>query len=341
MIHIHLTDEERQELHLEARRAVGRVSERIHFVLLSDKGYSPPQIGAILGYCAVTVRMWLERYQEHGLAGLFDEPRSGRPSLTSPEEDEHITSTVKQSPTDHGYKVGFWTIAMLLTHLGQLLGVQFSPTTLRRRLHQARFRWRRPRLAPAEKEDPETEPKLAKIAQVKAEAKPEDHILHEDETTVRLLPLLRAMWTLIGQQFRIPVPPNWNRCFHIFGALNARTGEWTSCFFDKRTRKEFIAFLECLLTVYLTGRIFIILDSATIHTAKEVQEWLAAHPRIVLVWLPTYRPHLNPVERIWKVLKKAVAANRAHAQLDMLKQVAREFFADLTPAQALQTASLV
>lgn len=59
MIRIHLTDEERQELRGEAHRAVGRVSERIPFVLLSDKGYSPPQIGAILGYCAATVRMWL------------------------------------------------------------------------------------------------------------------------------------------------------------------------------------------------------------------------------------------------------------------------------------------
>ena len=122
--------------------------------------------------------------------------------------------------------------------------------------------------------------------------------------------------------------------------MNARTGAWTSYFFDQRTRKEFIAFLEHLLTVYPTGRIFIILDRATIHTAKEVQEWLAAHSRIALVWLPTYRPHLNPVERIWKVLKKAAAANRAYAQLDMLKQTAREFLADLTPAQALQTASL-
>ncbi|RLC67245.1 MAG: IS630 family transposase, partial [Chloroflexi bacterium] len=44
-------------------------------------------IGAIFGYCAATVRMRLERYQEKGLAGLQDEPRSGRPPLTSPEED--------------------------------------------------------------------------------------------------------------------------------------------------------------------------------------------------------------------------------------------------------------
>lgn len=177
MIRIHLTDEERQELRREARRTVGRVSERIHFVLLSDQGYSPPQIGAIFGYCAATVRMWLERYQEKGLAGLQDDSRSGRSPLTSPEEDQRITATVKQSPTAYGYKVGFWTIAMLLTHLVQLLGVQLSPTTLRRRLHEADVRWRRPRLAPAQKEDPDKEAKLARMEQVKAEVKPEDHLL--------------------------------------------------------------------------------------------------------------------------------------------------------------------
>lgn len=340
MIRIHLTDKERQELRREARRSVGRVSERIHFVLLSDQGYSPPQIGAIFDYCAATVRMWLKRYQQQGLAGLQDDPRSGRSPLTSSEEDQRITATVKQSPTAYGYNIGFWTIAMLLTHLVPLLGVQFSPTTLRRRLHEADVRWRRPRLAPAQKEDPEKEAKLAHIEQVKAEMKPEDHLLYEDETTVRLLPLLRAMWMLVRQQVRIHVPPNWNRCFHIFGALEVGTGEWVYRFFDQRTRKEFIAFLEHLLTVYPRGCIFLILDNGSIHTAKEVLEWLATHPRIQLLWLPTYSPHLNPVERIWKVMKQAVAANRAYAQLGMLKQAAREFFADLTPEQALQTASL-
>jgi len=341
MIRIHLAGEERQELRREARRAVGRVSERIHFVLLSDQGYSPPKIGAIFGYCGATVRMWLKRYQEKGLAGLQDDPRSGRSPLASPEEDQHITATVKQSPTASGYQVAFWTIAMLLSHLGQRLGVQLSSTTLRRRLHHARFRWRRPRLAPAKKEDPAKEAKLARIEQVKAEVKPEDHLLYEDETTVRLLPLLRAMWMLVGQQFRIHVPPNWNRCFHIFGTLDVRTGEWVHRFCAQRTRQEFIAFLEHLLSVYPTGHIVIILDNGSIHKAQEVLEWLVTQPRIQLVWLPTYSPHLNPVERIWKVMKKTVAANRAYAQLGMLKQAAREFFADLTPAQALQTASLV
>lgn len=51
MIRVRLKDdEERKALGLRARREVGRVSERIHFVLLSDQGYSPSQIGGFLGY---------------------------------------------------------------------------------------------------------------------------------------------------------------------------------------------------------------------------------------------------------------------------------------------------
>ena len=78
-IRITLNDEQRQELRRLAREAVGRVSERAHFVLLSDQGKSVPEIGALMGYSAQAVYPWLERYQQQGVAGLYDEPRSGRP----------------------------------------------------------------------------------------------------------------------------------------------------------------------------------------------------------------------------------------------------------------------
>ena len=79
MIRVHLSAEQRQELRLRARCEVGRVSERIHFVLLSDRGHNPPQIADLFGYCEATVRDWLKRYLAEGVEGLYDEPRSGRP----------------------------------------------------------------------------------------------------------------------------------------------------------------------------------------------------------------------------------------------------------------------
>jgi hypothetical protein len=48
MLRLELNDNEQKDLKLQARRAVGRVSERIHFVLLSAQGHSPPEIGAPL-----------------------------------------------------------------------------------------------------------------------------------------------------------------------------------------------------------------------------------------------------------------------------------------------------
>jgi hypothetical protein len=81
MIRVTLTDEQRDELRPAARQMIGRVSERIHFVLLADQGHTPAEIATLLGYDVATVRTWLVAYQQRGLAGLDDAPRSGRPPV--------------------------------------------------------------------------------------------------------------------------------------------------------------------------------------------------------------------------------------------------------------------
>jgi transposase len=46
------------------------------------------------------------------------------------------------------------------------------------------------------------------------------------------------------------------------------------------------------------------LDNARYHHAKLVQEWLAQPGRrIKLHFIPTYCPHLNPIERLWGVTR--------------------------------------
>ena len=71
---ITLTPEDRKLLRLKARRAVGRVSERIHFVLLFSKGHRVSEIAEIYEIDEQTVRSWLERYRHDGVAGLEDHP---------------------------------------------------------------------------------------------------------------------------------------------------------------------------------------------------------------------------------------------------------------------------
>jgi hypothetical protein len=52
-------------------------------------------------------------------------------------------------------------------------------------------------------------------------------------------------------------------------------------------------------------------DNVKMHGAKVVRAWLAAHPRVQVLWLPKYAAHeVTPVERIWGLMKADVAANR-------------------------------
>ena len=46
-----------------------------------------------------------------------------------------------------------------------------------------------------------------------------------------------------------------------------------------------------------TRRIFLVLDNYKIHKAKAVERWLEQHPRFHVLWLPSYCPQANPIER--------------------------------------------
>ena len=108
MIRVTLTDDQRTELRQAARTAVGRLSERIHFVLLSDQGHLPPEIAELLGYVAASVCTWLVAYQTHGVAGLHDVPRSGRPP-----REKHLVAIAQaqpsQTPPNSGHLQPGWT----------------------------------------------------------------------------------------------------------------------------------------------------------------------------------------------------------------------------------------
>ena len=69
-----LGETERRELKLRARREVGRVSERLHMVLLADRGFSLAQIATIYECGEATVRQWLGRFEAGGVEALRDLP---------------------------------------------------------------------------------------------------------------------------------------------------------------------------------------------------------------------------------------------------------------------------
>jgi len=325
-----LSEDKRKVLRGLRRRAVGRVAERAQMVLLSARGYAVPQIAEIFEVGEDTVRTWLHRYQERGPDGLVDWPRPGR----RPKDclaRQIVDTQMHNSPRANGLVQACWTVGLLAAFLAARFRLALSARTIRRHLHASGWRWARPRLDVAthaprgqRKEDPAAPLKLRLIERALSSAA---SVLDLDECDLHLLPVVRAMW-MKGPRLRIPTPGQ-NAKRTIFGALDARTGALHQLIRPRKRAVDFIAFLDHLAQAYPTGEVVLVLDNVITHDAKLVRAWLAQsqHARFRLLWLPKYAAHEhNPIERVWGLLKDAVAANRLHGSIEALVSEAERFF---------------
>lgn len=98
-----------------------------------------------------------------------------------------------------------------------------------------------------------------------------------------------------------------NTQWRTIGALNALTGQVD--YLDNYIigRKQVIQFYAQLDRAYPhADMIYVAQDNWSVHTHPDVVAALAAFPRIVPVWLPTYSPWLNPIEKLWRWLRQDV-----------------------------------
>ena len=95
--------------------------------------------------------------------------------------------------------------------------------------------------------------------------------------------------------------------WRLMGALNPFTGQVN--YLDNYIigREKVIACYGQLVEAYPRAqRLYAIQDNWSIHKHPDVLEALKAWPQIEPVWLPTYAPWLNPIEKLWRWLRQDV-----------------------------------
>jgi transposase len=99
-----------------------------------------------------------------------------------------------------------------------------------------------------------------------------------------------------------------NQQWRTIGALNALTGQVNYLDGYIVGRQQVIQFYARLNRSYpkKVGLIYVIQDNWNIHTHPDVLSALAEYPRIQPVWLPTYAPWLNPIEKLWRWLRQDI-----------------------------------
>ena len=276
------TDKEREELRRMKRQEVGRFSMRAHMILLSDRGYSAPNIAELHDVTDPMVYKWIGRFDEEGPAGLYDRDREGRPPKIDEEAEAEIEKLLESDPTEHGENASRWTAPRIAEHLRKKQGIDVHPDTVRDALKRLEYSWTRPRRqfpSPANREE-----KIAQVCRRIAAAPEETTILFADETELKRFPPLRRMWQPVGQQRLVRVSDA-NDDFALYGALDVGSGQTFIRAFEKKRSDYTIQFLE-LLKARTTGNVLLIWDGASWHTSGQVEAFLEKTSRFETHLLP-------------------------------------------------------
>jgi transposase len=126
--------------------ATARLLRRVQAVLRVAEGYPLAEAARLSGVDRTSVHRWVGAYlHRHVVADLQDRPHTGRPRETDDLDAELLEAVLSQDPRTVGYQATTWTAPLLATHLREEYGCVISERTLRRRLREYDWRWKRPR----------------------------------------------------------------------------------------------------------------------------------------------------------------------------------------------------
>lgn len=153
------------------------------------------------------------------------------------------------------------------------------------------------------------------------------------------MPTLCTTLGVKGQRLRVGTWDNKNLVY-CFAALNLVTGQLTTRLLDQpshsktktgrskpqRLQAAFVGHLRAIARAYPASRypeVVVTIDNASWHRGAGVKEVLAAHPQLRLYRLPSYSPHLNVIERFWRVLRRRATHNRLFASMAAVRTTLR------------------
>jgi transposase len=304
-------DELLDELKLERSR---KYADRIRVILLLDTGKTYKSIAEYLFIDESSIAHYRKRYKEGGLDGLVNDFYLGKMTMLSPEQIAILSSDLQSRI--------FPTTMAVISHIKKKFGVQYSRGGITELLHRIGFSFKKATPVPGKAKKEEQEKFIRKYNSLKYRGK----IYFADSTHPEFAPTISYGWIKTGERFDIKTNSGWRKRVNICGAIEINSLHVIAGTYSTVNQLSICDLLKKIKENNpKKEKIFLVLDGAAYNKASSVKD-LAKELKIKLVYLPPYSPNLNPIERLWKFMKKKVTANRYYEEFDVFKKSLIKFF---------------
>lgn len=291
-----LSDAEIETLpQMHAHHPSRRARMRAHSLLLRHQRYAIPHIARIYQVDERRVSAWMERWQTWGLVGLYDRPRSGRPTIFNAEEQQKVYEYLDASPKD---------VKKVVEAMEQKTGKRVSTKTIKRFIKKSHI-WKRIKKAPAHSPEPHKYSRSqALIARLHARASQGDcDLWYFDGAGFCLEPYLPYAWQPRGTSIAVPTSSH-GRWLNVLGFLKRNNDLYPYMIEGSVDTAVIIACFD-QLSPQIAKRSYVLLDNAPMHRSKAFIQHLPQWVRkgFIVKYLPSYAPELNLIEILWRFIK--------------------------------------
>lgn len=297
-----------------------RYYQRLQAFLLLDSRLPLEQVASILMRTLRTLYTWLNLFIEKGVTALRLKAPKGRKPKLNKAQKQILKARVISGPEACGYRSGRWTSALIQDFIFRQWGKEYAIKYIPELLKSLGLSHKKMELFSHRADQRIQATWLIKVwPELLQKARQEGAvILYEDESTFRMWSRNAYSWGEKGEQLKGSVFMN-NVLQKVFGALELNTGRFIFKQAKSLKASEFVDFLKYLLSHY-SQKIYLVVDNGSSHKGKKVSDFLSKYTRIELVRLPTYSPHLNPIEKLWKQIKQERLHNRFFASEKLFRK---------------------
>lgn len=275
-------------------------------ILAVGDGQSIAEVALVLRVHAKTVAAWVRRFCCAGLQGAPYQKPTGRPPKLSPTQKAELATLLDAGPVKAGFCSACWRSPMIQQLIYDRFGIFYNVFYIAQLLKNLGFSYQKAAFVSAHLDEGQrqawcttTWPHIVRLAQARQAL-----LLFGDEASFPQWGTLSYTWARRGHQPLVKTSGK-RKGYKVFGVIEYFTGRfWYQGQEGRLTSAAYITFLTHVLE-QTTQPIILIQDGARYHTSAAMQHFFTRHAeRLTVFQLPSYSPDYNPIEKLWKKVKK-------------------------------------
>jgi transposase len=302
-----------------------RLARRANALVLLDAGWSFARVAEGLLLDDATIRAWHKLFAEGGVEGLACFESGGSACQLDSQQQEKLKAWVSAALPRSTREIGAWIEREFCTAYAGRSGLIAL-------LHRLGLTYRKPEII-SRKLDVKAQKAFIESYENRLNSLPDNEaVVFVDAVHPTHAARPAGCWSAAGDTLAIEQTSGRQR-INIHGSIDLETGQTHMIEVETVDAASTIRLLESIMAAWpMMVLIHVYLDNARYHHANLVRAWLERPGcRIKLHFIPTYCPHLNPIERLWGVMHRNITHNKTYATYVEFADATFEFLREKVP----------